>query len=473
MKRFIFLLIAASSAHSHTFLPLGLRQSPGIELVADMKQTTPIIVLGSGVGALSSSLYLARAGLEPVVIMGPMPGGLITQSHAIQNWPGEMTISGHELVEKMQKQAQSNGVKLVREAVTSVDFSKRPYRIVTRSLDDEQEREYRAEHVIIAMGTSPNHLNIPGETGPDGYWGRGVTNCAVCDGSFYRDLTVGVIGGGDAAVLEALYLANIAKEVHVFVRKESFRALEQKRVKMMLDKPNVKVHFNTTVEKILGDGEQVTGVVLKTGKKVRDFPLDGVFLAIGSTPNSKLFQGMLDLDAKGYIVLKQEQETSRKGIYAVGDIVDPVYKQAISAAGDGAKAALQAQQSIADFGEKGDKVAQTKTSLVKSEVLEITSVEQFDRELKASDTPIFVDFYASWCGPCKQIAPRLDKSAKSLSGQVKFLKVNVDRVQRLPGRYHIRSMPTGILFSPDGQILERKVGADQILALLKQLETGQ
>ncbi len=439
------------------------------------KQPAPeaeIMVLGGGVGALSSSLYLARAGLEPIVIVGPQPGGLITQSHAIQNWPGEMEITGLDLVEKMEKQALSNGVKLVQEEVVGVDFSKRPYRITTRQIGEEKTKVYTTETVIIAMGTSPNHLHVPGEVGPDGYWGRGVTNCAVCDGNLYRDMTVGVVGGGDAAALEALYLANIAKEVHVFVRKGSFRAVEQKRLQSLLAKPNIKVHFNTMVEKIVGDGTQLTEVVLKTDGKLQSFPLDGLFLAIGSTPNSKIFQGALELDKQGYIVLKEGQETSRRGIYAIGDIVDPIYKQAISAAGDGAKAALQAQQALSDAKSKKVALAFAKEAVdFKPEVIEITSIEQFEKELRSSDVPIFVDFYAHWCGPCKQIAPRIDKSAATLAGQVKFLKVNVDQVQRLPSKYNVRAMPTVLMFQPDGQVVHRKVGLDQIITLLRELES--
>jgi thioredoxin reductase (NADPH) len=387
-----------------------------------------------------------------------------------------MQITGHELVEKMQAQAKSNGVRLLPEAVTKVDFSKRPYRITTQSFEDDKSHEYLADNVIIAMGTRPNHLGIPGETGTEGYWGRGVTNCAVCDGNLYQGARVGVVGGGDAAALEALYLANIAKEVHVFVRKGSFRAVEQKRLKNLMDQPNVKVHFHTTVEKIVGDGTQLTEVVLKTDQKTKTFPLDGLFLAIGSTPNSQMFQGALELDKQGYIVLKNGQESSRKGIYAIGDIVDPIYKQAISAAGDGAKAALQVQQSIVDVGTKEIALKElTQGSLTAfaarpSKAIEITSMEQFEREMQSSDVPVFVDFYANWCGPCKQISPRVDKSAKALGGQVKFLKVNVDLVQKLSSKYNIRAMPTVLLFKPDGQIMERKIGADQILELLKKLE---
>jgi thioredoxin reductase (NADPH) len=324
------------------------------------------------------------------------------------------------------------------------------------------------------MGSRPNHLGIPGEIGADGYWGRGVTNCAVCDGNLYQGLVVGVVGGGDAAALEALYLANIAKEVHVFVRKGSFRAVEQKRLKSLKDQPNVKVHFETTVEKIVGDGARLTEVVLKTSEKIKSFPLDGLFLAIGSTPNTQMFQGALELDKSGYIVLKNGQETSRKGIYAIGDIVDPIYKQAISAAGDGAKAALQVQQVIADSAMDGGVKAVEPLKeiglMAVATAIEVTSIEQFDREMQTSDVPVFVDFYANWCAPCKQIAPRVDRSAKTLGGQVKFLKVNVDVLQKLSNKYNIRAMPTALLFKPDGQIMERKTGSDQILELLKKLE---
>lgn len=451
--------------------------SYGDEPLRFKKEEASIVILGGGVGALTSALYLSRAGLHPIVIEGPQPGGLITQSHLVQNWPGEMEISGHELVEKMRKQAEANGAQFYREEVTKVDFSKHPLQIFTRSIDNEEEGHiFRADSTIIAMGSKPNHLGIPGETGDQGYWGRGVTNCAICDGPVFRGKNVGVVGGGDAAILEALYLADIAKEVHVFVRKGALGGVEGKRLNALLAKPNIKVLYNTTVEEIKGDGTKVTGVVLKTAQKSSyDFSLDGLFLAIGSTPNTEIFRKELEIDPQGYIALKNDQQTSVAGVYAIGDIVDPKYKQAISAAGDGAKAALQAQNFIS---ERADKIPEKKEekplcAVSKFEVIEVTSVEQFERELKSSNMPIFVDFYASWCGPCKQISPRIEKSAEHLAGRIKFLKVNVDRLDRLSGRYDIRGMPTVLLFQPNGKITERKVGFDQITALLKKLEKSE
>lgn len=437
----------------------------------------PVIVLGGGIGALTSSLYLGRAELSPIVIEGHTPGGLLTQSHSVQNWPGEIEIEGHVLTEKMRKHAEANGVQFYPEEVIAVDFSKRPFLITTRSTDGEDTiHKFRAESCIIAMGTEPNYLGIPGETGAHGYWGKGITNCAICDGSLYRDQIVGVVGGGDAAVLEALYLSNIAKEVTVFVRKNKLRASEQKRVETLLAKPNIKIMYNTQVTEVKGDGNKVKAVVLKTkGKKPIDHRLDGLFLAIGSKPNSRLFKGALALDSEGYIVVHDGQKTSVEGVYAVGDIVDPIFKQAISAAGDGAKAALQAQQYVSDrktnLVSKAKPMSEKPVELV-GEVIEIHSLEQFERELEGSTGPIVVDFYATWCGPCKKVSPYLDSAAAKLNGKVKFLKINVDKLHHLSNTYDIRSMPTALLVDSNGDILDRKVGLGPITHFLNDLEEG-
>ncbi|HSX25987.1 MAG TPA: FAD-dependent oxidoreductase, partial [Chlamydiales bacterium] len=231
-----------------------------------LEKGTSVVIIGGGIGALTSALYLGRAGLEPIVIEGATPGGLLTQSHSVQNWPGELEIEGFELTDKVRKQVEANGAQFRQEEVIAVDFSKRPFTITTRALDNPDKiNTIQAEACIIAMGTQPNFLNIPGETGPNGYWGRGVTNCAICDGSLYKDQIVGVVGGGDAAVLEALYLSNIAKEVHVFVRIDTLRAFEEKRIETLLDKSNVTMHYNTVVREVVGDEKKVTHVMLQNG----------------------------------------------------------------------------------------------------------------------------------------------------------------------------------------------------------------
>ena len=383
-----------------------------------------------------------------------------------------MEINGMALADKIREQAVANGARMINVEVVAVDFSKRPLVITLRTLDGKNKTsQIKAQSCIIAMGTKPKFLGIPGEKE---FWGKGVTNCAICDGSLYKDLVVGVVGGGDAAVIEALYLSNIAKEVNIFVRGDKLRAIEERRVKSLQEIPNVKFFFNTTVEEVLGSEDQVVGVRVKEKGETRDFQLDGLFLAIGSTPNSQIFQKSLKLDGKGYIVLKKDQETSMEGIYAVGDIVDPVYKQAISAAGDGAKAALQAQGYITD---KMGPIAKTTLKVQKVpisyEVVEVKSIKQFEDEFANSEIPIVVDFYATWCGPCKRISPVLESSANTLAGKVRFLKVNVDHFAELSNAYGVQAMPTAVLFDALGEELNRKVGFDPIAALLRELEETQ
>lgn len=438
----------------------------------EQEAVEPVVILGGGVGSLTSAMYLGRAGHSPLVIVGPNPGGLLTQSHSVQNWPGLMEINGAELTENMREQAEANGARFADEEVVSVDFSKRPFLITTKRLDGSQkQRSFYAESCIIAMGTKPNFLGIPGE---QEHWGHGVTNCAICDGSLFKDQVVGIVGGGDAAVLEALYLSNIARKVHVFVRGDSLRAIEEKRVQVLREKPNVQFHYKTTVTEVRGDGNSLKGVVLKKNSKKIPFAIDGLFLAIGSTPNSAMFKSKLKLDQAGYIQLEKDQQTSVNGVYAIGDIVDPTYKQAVSAAGDGAKAALQAQQYLSDRSNKlivKNKASVQKVTPAVTEVIDISSVEQFRRETQTGTIPVIVDFYATWCGPCKRISPVLENSAEILSGKVKFLKVNVDHFSEISTEYGIRAMPTVVLLDPSGVELERKVGLDQISSLLTQLES--
>lgn len=466
MKKIIFCWLILGNLFSNT---LNIA-APQAEI-----ETYSVVVLGGGVGALTSALYLARAGHRPLVIEGGAPGGLLTQSHSVQNWPGELEIEGQVLTDKIRSHAQASGAVLIEEEVVAVDFSKRPFELKTRSVQKKGfSRTIFADSCIIAMGTTPNFLGVAGEKE---YWGQGVTNCAICDGSLYQDQIVAVVGGGDAAVLEAMYLAKIAKQVHIFVRKDELRANEVKRIALLLEQPNVAIHYQTEIEAILGDGERVTGALLKKANLEQEtIALNGVFLAIGSKPNSELFQGALKLDEKGYIILEKDQETSIPGVYAVGDIVDPIYKQAISASGDGAKAALQAQQFLMDRSEpivrlkKGQKKF---SHSVENNVIEIASKSHFEKELKESRCTVVVDFYATWCGPCKRIASLIEATAARLVGKVRFLKVNVDQVRDLSQFYHIRAMPTVLVFNSEGMVVDRKIGTDEIASLLEQIVLKQ
>lgn len=428
-----------------------------------------VVVLGSGVGALTSALYIARAGMTPVVIEGSQPGGLISQSHLVQNWPGEMEISGLELVQKMREQVEANGAIFLSSEVKEIDFSRRPFTIRVQDIFRKKERVIQADACIIAMGSQPNYLGIEGESA---YWGQGVTNCAVCDGPLYRGKTVAVVGGGDSALLETDYLSKIAKEVQLFVRRDEFRTVEDKRKDEILAKPNVKVNFLTTVDAIFGDGEKVVSVWTKKGEEEEEIPVDGVFLAIGSQPNTKIFKGKLKLDEGGYIALTNDQQTSVEGVFAIGDIVDPVYKQAISAAGDGAKAALQAERFVARDGPCVMDLARFDLQEAeKGRVREVESLEQFENEISQNDVPVLVDFYANWCGPCKRLSPMFDSWAQDYAGKVFFLKVNVDDFRVLSKKYRITGMPTLLMFE-NGKVVQRKVGTGQIAKFVDGLESN-
>ena len=431
------------------------------------EEVVPAIVLGGGVGGITSSLYLSRSGIKPLVIEGKNPGGVITFSHKIQNWPGEEAISGSDLFEKLKSQAEKCGAIFVPEEVVSVDFSSFPYRVSSRSLIDTNKIIHRKTmSCIIAMGSNPNKLKVEGE---EAFWGNGISSCAVCDGFFYKDKTVAIIGGGDASLIEAEYLSNIAKKVYIVVRKDKFRAKDKEREKMLLKMDNVEVLFETQVKGFKGKEGTLSQLVL-TGirsNRISFLDVDGVFLAIGAKPNSDIFLGQLDMDDFGHILLMKNQETSKEGIFAIGDIADSEFKQAISAAGDGAKAAIQAHKFLLD---------KTKTALAKQEqfekmkeeneisskVIDIKSSEHFEEELANTNLPVVVDFYANWCGPCRMIGPLLSEKAKVYAGKIKILKVNVDHNQKLCNRFHITMMPTILIFDKDKNLAAKKKGTDEI-----------
>lgn len=506
MKKFFLLIIAA--ALSFSFL------MPRKNSDKDYDVVYPTIILGGGVGAMTSSVYLSRGQILPVVIEGKTPGGVITQSHLVENWPGELGISGPALADKLKKQALANGAVFKSEEVIGVDFSSSPYLITTKDVyDGEIIHEYRAYSVIVAMGTTPNFLGIPGESE---YWGKGVSNCATCDGSLYKNKVVAVIGGGDSALVEADYLSNIAREVKIFIRKDHFAATDISLKESVLKKKNVQVFFETNVKEILGNRDGVKAITIQTKKTIEKENVDGVFLAIGSTPNTDLLKGKLALDSKGYITRIEDQKTSKEGVYALGDITDPIYKQAISAAGDGAKAAMQAETYLRKLAAKDSSISylrpaeeqkslapspprqiarsskhEEKKSLAASskqavkspqireekknfsleEVINIQSEQQFEREIN-TDVPVLVDFYADWCGPCKRIAPEFSKGAKSLGNKVKFLKVNIDKFNDLFKKYNLRSIPTVIVLSNKIEV-NRKIGPGEISTYLNKLKKAQ
>ncbi len=441
----------------------------------ESKDPQPVVIIGSGVGALTSAVYLQRAGVNTLVIEGENPGGAITQSPNVQNWPGELEINGQILVEKIRKQAEENGAKFVSQEVIAVDFTKRPFIITMRDVyDHEKMQTIEAKSCIIAMGSMPKLLGIPGESGDGGYWTRGVYSCAVCDGALYRGKNVAVIGGGDAAILEADYLSNIAKKVYVILRSDQFRTIEILRKNALIKKPNVEVLYNTKIDQITGNGQNVTHLNLSTKN---DLPIDGVFVSIGANPNSEIFKHQLDLDENGYIRLKQDQLTSVPGVFAIGDIVDPHYKQAISAAGHGATAALQVERYLSglpkeEFQPKSTQKIAQKTSgkTLSARVNEISNTDEFYRAIGQNDTPLLVEFYSPTCGPCKQLSPKLDQAADNYQGKIRFIKVDVTKFSDLANSYNVYGVPTAMIFDNQGKVVKRASGLEKISKILINLD---
>lgn len=293
-----------------------------------------VLILGSGPAGLSAALYAARAELKPLVITGMELGGQAALTHTIENYPGFPDgVGGSQLGELFQKQAERFGAQVEFDTATSVDLSQRPFRVVTYN------REYLAETLIISTGASPNHLKVPGEIE---LTGRGVSWCATCDGWFFKDKNVVVVGGGDSAMEEGLFLTRYANRVTVVHRRDSLRAgaILQNRA---MSNPKVSFIWNSVITDMLGK-DKLEAVRLKNvvSGEVSQVATDGVFIFIGHTPNTQLFKDQLDMDEGGYIKTNRLMETNVPGVYAAGEAADPNYRQVVTSAGMGAAAAMQA-----------------------------------------------------------------------------------------------------------------------------------
>ncbi|MFK7805967.1 MAG: thioredoxin-disulfide reductase [Anaerolineae bacterium] len=300
-----------------------------------------VLIIGSGPAGLTAAMYTGRAMLEPVVIVGDQLGGQIALSSEVENYPGfDEVISGQALIDHMVKQAEKFGAKLVYDHVVEVDTSKgSPFYVKT------YKEEYEVDALIITVGASPRKLGIPGE---EKFWGRGVSTCGTCDGFFYRDRPVVVIGGGDSALEEGLFLTKFASTVKIIHRRDELRAgpVLQKRARA-----NEKISFvwDTVAEEVLGD-EEVTGVRLKNIKtdEVSEMATDGFFLFIGHIPNGQIFEGQIEMDEEGYFITDELMRTNVEGVFAAGEIQDSIYRQVATSVGQGTAAAMSAERWLAE-----------------------------------------------------------------------------------------------------------------------------
>ena len=297
---------------------------------------TNLLIIGSGPAGLTAAIYAARANLAPIVIAGTVPGGQLMITSDVENYPGfPEGILGPDLMAKFREQAERFGARIVDVDVERVDLGERPFRAWARGI------EYRADSVIVATGASALWLGLESETR---LRGRGVSACATCDGFFFRDKEIAVVGGGDTALEEATYLTRFATKVHLLHRRDAFRA-SKIMVDRAVDHPKIEIHTNTAVEEVLGDAK-VQGLRLRdtTTDELRDVDMEGLFVAIGYRPNTEVFRDWLDLDDKGYLVVRDETGSKIEGIFIAGDVHDHRYRQAVTAAGDGCKAAIDAER---------------------------------------------------------------------------------------------------------------------------------
>jgi len=312
------------------------------------EEKTRVLVIGSGPAGYTAALYASRANLHPVVYEGNQPGGQLTQTTEIENFPGYPEgVQGQEMMEQFRQQALRFGAEIRPRVITKVDFSKRPFRC-----EDEKGDVIIAETVIICTGASAKYLGLADE---EKYRGLGVSACATCDGFFYRKKNVAVVGGGDTACEEALYLSTLAKKVYLIVRRGVLRASDvmQRRVK---ERENIEILFHCNTLGLFGeDGVEGAHLVRHVGtpeEEKFDIAIDGFFLGIGHRPNTEIFKGQIDLDEEGYIKVKgATTHTNVEGVYAAGDCADPRYRQAVAAAGTGCRAALDAEKFLMEHAE--------------------------------------------------------------------------------------------------------------------------
>jgi|SaaInlLV_10m_DNA_2_1039722.scaffolds.fasta_scaffold41390_1 thioredoxin reductase (NADPH) len=298
--------------------------------------TYNVIIIGSGPAGLTAGIYTGRSKLKPLLIEGLNPGGQLMTTGKVENWPGDISINGFELMQRMREHTKQCDCELLSDKVTDVDVTQKPFTITTQS-----GKTFQTKSIIITTGATHGKLNIPGEKE---YWGKGVSVCAVCDAPFYQDKEIVIVGGGNSAVAEARELARFAKRVTIVNTKNELTATDPIKYEILENK-KISILNNTTITEIKGDNNSVTGITIKNLKEnnITEIPANGVFVAIGLSPNSTLFTNKIEIDERGFIVKKQNSQTSVEGIFVAGDVSDSRYRQAITAAGEGCMAALDCE----------------------------------------------------------------------------------------------------------------------------------
>lgn len=409
----------------------------------------PFLVIGSGPASLSAALYGARTRIKTVCLRGNKPGGQLTGTSYIENWPGINRIEGRQVVAQQQQQAEEFGAAMIDDTVSAIDFSRWPYVVQT-----EEGQTINAMAIMIGTGATARGLNVEGE---HTYWGRGVTTCAICDAPYHRDHDVVVVGGGDSAMEEAIELSPYAKNVTILVRTETLKA-SPSMIEKALGCHNVKIRHNTVITKVNGDEYHVTSIDVKnpkTGEK-DNLKITGVFLGIGHDPNTQLFKHALKTNKQGYLVINgRTQQTDYPGVVAAGDVCDPRYRQAGVAAGDGIKAGLDIVWWLSSLGynqrmqESLEPYFFEKPSK-ESQVAHINSEAELQRRMKgAPEELVFLDFYTDACPTCMHMMPVVDWGATKFKDKVRFFKVDASDAFDLTKKYKVPDVPHFIVLRGD------------------------
>lgn len=298
---------------------------------------TKLVIVGSGPAGLTAALYASRAQLQPIILEGQLPGGHLTTTTYIENWPGIKKIHGTELMDNIKEHVIATGAEFINENAISIDITQHPFIIKT-----DEGTTIISNAIIFAMGSTPRKLGCPGESE---YWGKGIATCATCDAPLYKNRNVIVVGGGDSAMEYASFLSKFAKSVTIIQSLDTLTASASMQMRV-LENPNIDVIYSSMVSEIHGNGNKVTDILItnKHTSKLTTIETDGIFIAIGHSPCTDLLKGQLELDRTGYIVVHDRVKSSVPGVFAAGDIIEPLYKQAITAAGTGCTAALAAEQ---------------------------------------------------------------------------------------------------------------------------------
>lgn len=423
-----------------------------IQQISGRPNIVPVAVIGSGPAGLMAAIYAARAGYHVIVIEGPQPGGLLTTTTDVENWPGDVSILGNDIIKGLRAQAIASGVNFMQATVKKIESASWPFVITT-----DEDLTLNCLSVVMATGSTPRKLHINGE---ETFWGNGVTSCALCDAPFFKNKDVVVVGGGDSAAEETLQLLPYVKSVTVLVRGQAMRASQAMQDKLKHAK--VKILYNHEPREIVGtedDGVTAIKVFDKTKKVEYDLSAAGLFLAIGHDPNTSLLKdSKVKIDNHGYIVpVQRSQKSSVEGIFACGDVADPDYRQAGTSAGDGSKAGIDVQRFLQQINWTSD-LQELLSSLIfspKTSDASLTEISKLsDLENLTKSKPTIVDFYANYCPTCLQMLPVVEAVAAKFQGKLNFVKVNVESAPELVDYLKVLKVPCLIAFK-DGKPMAR------------------